>query len=108
MAITIPTTADEKILTSFTTYPYLTGEQVTRLLYRSGSARYVSAKLKTLTQEKFLHRLDRETINFPYIYCLGIRGIRYLKSLGFDIPPFHPFRAYPPQTAVSEPHPGCE
>ena len=90
MAIPLPTTADEKILSTFATYPYLTGEQVTRLCYSSGSARYVSAKLKTLTEHKFLHRLARETINYPYVYCLGMRGIRYLKSLGFDLPVFHP------------------
>lgn len=84
------TTTDEKILSEFATYPYLTGEQVTRLLYSKGSAHYVSAKLKVLTQQKFLHRLDRETINFPYVYCLGIRGIRFLQSLGYDIPAFHP------------------
>ncbi len=50
----------------------------------------MSAKLKTLTEAKFLQRLDRETINVPYIYCLGIRGVRYLTSLGVDIPLFHP------------------
>ncbi len=90
MATRILTTAEEKILTQFTTYPYLTGEQVTRLCYSRGSARYVSAKLKSLTDEKFLCRLERETINFPYVYCLGICGTRYLKALGYDIAAFHP------------------
>ena len=90
MVVNAPTTADEKILYTFTTYPYLTGEQITRLLYSKGSAHYVSAKIKTLTQQKLLHRLDRETINFPYVYCLGSRGIRYLRTRGSDIPQFHP------------------
>jgi hypothetical protein len=90
LATTYPTTAEEKLLRAFTTYPYLTGDQLTRLFYRGGSAKYVSAKLKTLTEHKFLHRLARETINFPYVYCLGIRGVRYLQSQGFDIPVFHP------------------
>ena len=90
MAISVLSTAEEKILSTFTTYPFLTSEQVTRMLYSDGSARYVSAKLKSLTETKFLHRLERETINFPYVYCLGIRGIRYLHSLGYDIPAFHP------------------
>ncbi len=90
MATRLPSTAEKNILTQFTTYPYLTGKQLTTLLYSRGSARYVSAKLKTLTDEKFLHRLERETINFPYVYCLGIRGIRYLKAVGYDIPAFHP------------------
>jgi hypothetical protein len=90
VAISVPTTTDEKILNKFATPPYLTAEQVTRLLYSRGSAKYVSAKLKVLTQQKFLHRLERESINFPYVYCLGVRGIRYLQSLGCDIPIFHP------------------
>src|SRR5207248_622312 len=83
-------TSDEKILRAFTTYPYLTVEQVTRLCYAKGSARYVSAKLKTLTENKFLHRLARETINSPYAYYLGIQGIRYLRNAGCDMPLFHP------------------
>ena len=90
MATRLPSTAEQTILTQFTTYPYLTGEQLTTLLYSGGSARYVSAKLKTLTEAKFLHRLERETINFPYVYCLGICGTRYLKALGYDIAAFHP------------------
>ncbi len=90
MAISLPTTTDEKILRMFTIYPYLTGEQVTRLCYAKGSSTYVSARLKTLTEQKFLYRLARETINFPYVYCLGIRGIRYLRQQGSDIPKFHP------------------
>jgi hypothetical protein len=84
------TTVDETVLFQFTTYPYLTAEQVTRLLYSRGSAKYVSAKLKTLTEQKYLHRLERETINYPYVYCLGSRGIRSLQSVGCDIPLFHP------------------
>ncbi len=84
------TTVDETILQQFTTYPYLTAEQVTRLLYSKGSCRDVSAKLKELTEQKYLHRLERETINYPYVYCLGIRGISYFQSLGHDIPVFHP------------------
>jgi Replication-relaxation len=86
----VPQTADEKILRLFATYPYLTGEQITRLLYSNGSARYVSAKLKALTQQKCLQRLARETINYPYVYCLGMRGTRFLQQQGSDIPLLHP------------------
>jgi hypothetical protein len=83
-------TAEEKILRTFTIYPYLTVLQVTRCLYSNGSTRYVSARLKALYERKLLHRLTRETINHPYVYCLGIRGIRYVQALGCDIPAFHP------------------
>jgi len=83
-------TAEEKTLRAFSIYPYLTVEQLTTCLYSSGSARYVSAKLKALTERKLLHRLTRETINYPYVYCLGIQRIRYLQKIGCDIPVFHP------------------
>jgi len=46
------TTADTTILQQFTTYPYLIAEQITHLLYSRGSIKYVSAKLKNLTEQK--------------------------------------------------------
>ena len=90
MSAYVVQTAEEKILRAFATYPYLTVEQLTRCFYSSGSARYVSARLKALCERKLLHRLTRETINYPYVYCLGIQGIRYLQKIGCDIPVFHP------------------
>jgi hypothetical protein len=80
----------ERILHSFRRYTYLTVEQVTTLHFKSGSAKYVNELLKRMTGEKYLSRLDRQTVNSKYVYCLGIRGIRHLKTLGMEVADFHP------------------
>jgi len=81
--------ADEAILHSFILYPYLTIDQITRLHYARGSATYVSTKLKTLLEHKYLFRPNRLSATMPYIYCLGIRGVRFLRIQGVDVS-FHP------------------
>ena len=83
------TQADEAILHSFILYPYLTIDQVTRFHYRSGSATYVSTKLKTLAEQKYLFRPKRLSATTPYVYCLGSRGVRFLRRQGVDVL-FHP------------------
>jgi hypothetical protein len=80
---------DEAILHSFTLYPYLTIDQITRLHYARGSATYVSTKLKTLAYQKYLFRPHRLSATIPYVYCLGIRGVRFLRIQGVDVS-FHP------------------
>src|SRR5207245_11764146 len=82
--------AEVELLRAFAAYHNLTVEQLTTWMYSSGSARYVSARLQALTERKLLHRLTREASNYPYVYCLGIQGIRYLQKIGCDIPLFHP------------------
>ena len=52
MSAYVVQTAEEKILRAFTAYPYLTVEQLTRCLYSSGSARYVSASSCTASHER--------------------------------------------------------
>jgi hypothetical protein len=81
--------ADENILHSFILYPYLTIDQITRLHYKKGSATYVSTKLKTLAYQKYLFRPHRLSATIPYVYCLGIRGVRFLRTQGVDVA-FHP------------------
>jgi len=63
---------------------------VTTLHFSRGSAKYVSEVLKKLTENKYLSRLERASVNTKLIYCLGIRGIRYLKTLGMEAMSFHP------------------
>jgi len=80
----------ERILQSFRRYIYLTVEQVTTLHFSRGSAKYVNEVLKEMTENKYLARLGRESVNEKYVYCLGIRSIRHLKSLGMEVNSFHP------------------
>jgi hypothetical protein len=81
---------EEAIVRSLHTYHLLTAEQLCRIHYSPGSHTYVEARLKEMTEKKLLHRLSRSSMNFPYVYMLGIRGIRYLRALGLDVLPLHP------------------
>lgn len=74
------TSVDEKILLSFESLHFLTVEQVCSLHYRPGSSKYVNERLRLLTQAKYLQRLERESINVPYVYCLGRRGIQFIRE----------------------------
>ncbi len=80
----------ERILLSFHRYVYLTIDQITTLHFSSGSIKYVNEVLRRMTRAKCLSRLDRQTVNAKYVYCLGIRGLRHLKSLGMEVNSFHP------------------
>lgn len=80
----------ERILHSFRRYTYLTVEQVTSLHFKSGSAKYANEVLKKMTENKYLARLDRASVNTKIVYCLGIRGIRFLRTLGMEVRSFHP------------------
>ncbi len=80
----------ERILLSVHRYTYLTATQVTTLHFSSGSVKYANDVLKRMSDEKYLSRLDRQTVNEKYLYCLGIRGVRHLKNLGMEFNSFHP------------------
>jgi len=80
----------ERIILSIHRYTYLNVEQVTTLHFKRGSAKYVNDLLKRMTENKYLARLGRQTVNEKIVYCLGIRGLRYLKSLGMEVNSFHP------------------
>jgi len=75
---------------SFHRYTYLHIEQVTSLHYRRTSAKYVNEVLKRMAENKYLARLDRQSVNEKIVYCLGIRGIRFLRTLGMEVNSFHP------------------
>ncbi len=81
---------EQAIVHSLHTYHLLTAEQLCRLHYSRGSHTYVEARLKEMTEKRLLHRLSRSGMNFPYVYMLGIRGVRYLRALGLDVFPLHP------------------
>jgi hypothetical protein len=81
----VPTLADTQILKKFALYPYLTVDQVTRMLYSKASATYVSTRLSTLAKEFYLYRSKRLSANHPYAYTLGVRGVRLLQSEGIGV-----------------------
>src|SRR6266516_7946598 len=85
-----PTPAMERILCE-ALYPFhfLTLEQVTRLLYSSGSKNGVGNLLVKLTEAGYLDRFKLPT-GFPlqpYVYMLGRKGKKYFEEeKGWDVP----------------------
>jgi hypothetical protein len=63
-------------------FEYLTAEQLTRLLYSSGSLTYVKAKLKALGEADFILPLGGRGLNLPRIYTLTVKGRQFTAMLG--------------------------
>ena len=72
----------EKIMLALADFEYLTAEQLTRLLYSSGSLTYVKAKLKTLVEADFILPLGGRNQNLPRIYTLKVKGRQFTTMLG--------------------------
>ena len=71
----------------------LTAEQLTRLLYKPGSLTYVRVIAKELADQKYLTRIHFPTVSTgssPFVYSLGIRGLRYLSECESDIERYRP------------------
>jgi hypothetical protein len=79
---------DDKLLQALGRFHYLTAKQVTTLFYKAGSFTTVQARLKSLTDHKYLLALALPTIRAksPYVYTLATAGREYLAELGFDMP----------------------
>src|SRR5689334_14397212 len=83
------TYANERILRSFAVLHILKVAQVTRLFYRPGSARYVSALLKNLIDQRYLTRQALPSSiragSVPYAYALAPKGRKHLIDIGYDL-----------------------
>lgn len=66
-----------------------TAAQLTRLHYKYGTLKAVKKRLKVLVDNGFIQAdsVPSKLLRAPYYYTLGQRGIRYLESIGLDIPP---------------------
>ena len=74
----------------------LTVEQLTRLLYKPGSLTFVRSNAKALTQEKYLSRMHFPTVSTgasPFVYSLGVRGVRFLSECEEDVSGYRPLHA---------------
>lgn len=85
---------DDALLRAVYTYQFVTVEQVTRLLYRAGSLKYVRRRLRGLVDVGYLQRLRLPSVgigNTSYLYTLARRGIGYLTAAGYsDFARFRP------------------
>lgn len=78
------TSKDEQIVMALNRYHYLTLEQIRFLFYSPKSSSYVNKVLFALVKEKYLKR-TQETVNSPFVYSLGYRAVRYLRTLGIEV-----------------------
>ncbi len=60
--------ASEKILSALLEYDYLTAQQLTTLLYSSGSLTYVRAKLRSLVAAKLVFALAGKSAGLPHVF----------------------------------------
>jgi Replication-relaxation len=62
-----------------------TADQLTRLNYKPGMLNTVKARLKELSDHRYVLPLSHPSIRLPYIYALDRKGLNYLHSLGIDV-----------------------
>lgn len=73
-----------------------TAEQLTRLHYKAGMITHVKRRLKALVDNNYV-RVDatpiphygpkRITFSALYYYTLGLKGVAYLRSIGYEVEP---------------------
>jgi hypothetical protein len=61
-------TASEKILSALLEFDYLTAQQLTTLLYATGSLTYVRAKLRALVAAKLVFALAGKSVGLPTVF----------------------------------------
>src|ERR1700722_10052750 len=80
---------EDAILKALLRYHYLTAEQVTRLLYRLSSLRYVQTSLKGLGEHGFcLYGYDLRGApsgRARYAWTLARKGLQYLAAQGLEV-----------------------
>ncbi len=82
------TDSETVILQGLYTFPYLTAEQVTTLLYSPGSIQKVREYLKRLHDKEEVYRKPMFTQlqkgSSPFVYWLAAKGRNRLKKIGYD------------------------
>src|SRR5919106_5867674 len=61
-------TASERILSALLEFDYLTAQQLTTLLYATGSLTYVRAKLRSLVAAKLVFPLAGKSVGVPHVF----------------------------------------
>jgi hypothetical protein len=62
-----------------------TAEQLTRLNYKPGMLTTVKARLKDLSDNRYVLPLSHPSIRLPYMYALDRRGLNHLAAQGIDV-----------------------
>ena len=62
-----------------------TAEQLTRLHYKMGMLNTVKARLKDLSDNRYVLPLSHPSIRLPYMYALDRKGLNHLQMQGVDV-----------------------
>src|SRR5579864_8653809 len=62
-----------------------TAEQLTRLNYKMGMLNTVKARLKDLSDNRYVLPLSHPSIRLPYVYALDRKGLNHLAAQGVDV-----------------------
>ncbi len=62
-----------------------TAEQLTRLHYKMGMLNTVKARLKDLSDNRYVLPLSHPSIRLPYMYALDRKGLNHLAAQGVDV-----------------------
>src|SRR6266566_6830938 len=62
-----------------------TAEQLTRLNYKMGMLNTVKARLKDLSDNRYVLPLSHPSIRLPYMYALDRKGLNHLAKQGVDV-----------------------
>src|SRR5437764_1735748 len=73
------------LLHNLNTLQRATAEQLTRLNYKMGMLNTVKARLKDLTDNRYVLPLSHPSIRLPYMYALSRKGLNHLAGQGIDV-----------------------
>jgi hypothetical protein len=81
----VVTPVHDLLLRDLNTLQRATAEQLTRLNYKMGMLKTVQARLKDLSDNKYVLPLFHPSIRLPYMYALDRKGLNYLQGQGIDV-----------------------
>ncbi len=79
------TPVHDMLLHDLNTLQRATAEQLTRLNYKPGMLTTVKARLKDLSDNKYVLPLSHPSIRLPYMYALDRKGLNHLAAQGVDV-----------------------
>jgi hypothetical protein len=81
----VVTPVHDLLLRDLHTLQRATAEQLTRLNYKMGMINTVKARLKDLSDNRYVLPLSHPSIRLPYLYALDRKGLNYLSDQGVDV-----------------------
>src|SRR3989440_13013343 len=78
----VVTPVHDLLLHDLNTLQRATAEQLTRLNYKMGMINTVKARLKDLSNNRYVLPLSHPSIRLPYMYALDRKGLNHLAAQG--------------------------